>query len=286
MRDAYAATATDGYAPEYVRTTARCWEAVVQDAMAMGDRGVRDGRVAVEGPPPMPPTTVIVEPPVRVVYDCDNRYVFYNEAGYDLAVRYAGYGAGVLRVAHGGPFVWVAARFGPMQFWVGDTPIVYTSAMHRPCGGRRIVVGPVIYPWYGWRAGLGVYVGPRYVAPRYGPPLRYVVPRPNHPVMVVPPRRGRDDDWGARRPPGRPHGRAGRDGDGDVAQIQHLAGVAERDVAKLQGARIGFVFGRLGIVPEACSTWFLPRVVGVSRAGCRATCCDRRHGRRPCRPRG
>jgi enoyl-CoA hydratase/carnithine racemase len=31
-------------------------------------------------------------------------------------------------------------------------------------------------------------------------------------------------------------------------------------------ARIGFVFGRLGIVPEACSTWFLPRIVGLGRA--------------------
>jgi enoyl-CoA hydratase/carnithine racemase len=31
-------------------------------------------------------------------------------------------------------------------------------------------------------------------------------------------------------------------------------------------ARIGLVFGRLGIVPEACSTWFLPRIVGMSRA--------------------
>jgi len=31
-------------------------------------------------------------------------------------------------------------------------------------------------------------------------------------------------------------------------------------------ARIGFVFGKLGIVPEAASTWFLPRIVGVSRA--------------------
>ena len=30
-------------------------------------------------------------------------------------------------------------------------------------------------------------------------------------------------------------------------------------------ARIGFVFGRLGIVPEAASTWFLPRIVGISR---------------------
>jgi enoyl-CoA hydratase/carnithine racemase len=31
-------------------------------------------------------------------------------------------------------------------------------------------------------------------------------------------------------------------------------------------ARIGFVFGRLGIVPEAASTWFLPRVVGLQQA--------------------
>lgn len=31
-------------------------------------------------------------------------------------------------------------------------------------------------------------------------------------------------------------------------------------------ARIGFVFVRRGIVPEACSSWFLPRVVGISRA--------------------
>jgi enoyl-CoA hydratase/carnithine racemase len=31
-------------------------------------------------------------------------------------------------------------------------------------------------------------------------------------------------------------------------------------------ARIGFVFGRIGITPEACSTWFLPRLVGMSTA--------------------
>lgn len=31
-------------------------------------------------------------------------------------------------------------------------------------------------------------------------------------------------------------------------------------------ARIGFVFGRLGIVPEAASTWFLPRIVGIPQA--------------------
>jgi enoyl-CoA hydratase/carnithine racemase len=33
-----------------------------------------------------------------------------------------------------------------------------------------------------------------------------------------------------------------------------------------EDARMGFVFARRGIVPEACSSWFLPRVVGISRA--------------------
>lgn len=33
-----------------------------------------------------------------------------------------------------------------------------------------------------------------------------------------------------------------------------------------EDARFGFVFGKLGIVPEACSTWFLPRVVGLAKA--------------------
>ena len=31
-------------------------------------------------------------------------------------------------------------------------------------------------------------------------------------------------------------------------------------------ARIGFVFNKIGVVPEACSSWFLPRIVGVSQA--------------------
>ena len=31
-------------------------------------------------------------------------------------------------------------------------------------------------------------------------------------------------------------------------------------------ARMGFVFGKLGITPEACSTWFLPRLVGMPQA--------------------
>jgi enoyl-CoA hydratase/carnithine racemase len=31
-------------------------------------------------------------------------------------------------------------------------------------------------------------------------------------------------------------------------------------------ARFGFVFSKLGIVPEACSSWFLPKIVGISKA--------------------
>jgi enoyl-CoA hydratase/carnithine racemase len=33
-----------------------------------------------------------------------------------------------------------------------------------------------------------------------------------------------------------------------------------------ESARFGFVFARRGIVPEACSSWFLPRVVGIARS--------------------
>ncbi|MFT6810916.1 MAG: enoyl-CoA hydratase/carnithine racemase [Saprospiraceae bacterium] len=31
-------------------------------------------------------------------------------------------------------------------------------------------------------------------------------------------------------------------------------------------ARVGFVFNKIGITPEACSTWFLPKIVGISTA--------------------
>ncbi len=33
-----------------------------------------------------------------------------------------------------------------------------------------------------------------------------------------------------------------------------------------ENARFGFVFARRGVVPEAASSWFLPRIVGISRA--------------------
>src|SRR6202451_4050423 len=33
-----------------------------------------------------------------------------------------------------------------------------------------------------------------------------------------------------------------------------------------ESARFGFVFARRGIVPEACSSWFLPKIVGIAQA--------------------
>lgn len=33
-----------------------------------------------------------------------------------------------------------------------------------------------------------------------------------------------------------------------------------------ESARVGFVFNKIGITPEACSTWFLPRIVGMGTA--------------------
>jgi len=33
-----------------------------------------------------------------------------------------------------------------------------------------------------------------------------------------------------------------------------------------EDAKIGFVFTRRGVLPEACSSWFLPRIVGIAKA--------------------
>ena len=34
----------------------------------------------------------------------------------------------------------------------------------------------------------------------------------------------------------------------------------------VKGAKMGFVFSARGIIPEGCSSWFLPRLVGISKA--------------------
>jgi len=91
---------------------------------------------------------------------------------------------------------------------------------------------------------------------------------------------GEEDDGG---PPRRAHAR--RDGGGRIAL--RIFGLRKPVIAAINGpavgvgitmclpmdvriasrsAKFGFVFARRGIVPEAASSWFLPRIVGLSRA--------------------
>lgn len=190
--DAVAFVAADRSAPDYVRTTAQCWDGVIQGALAAGNiegTDVAGDAVAARQTVVISQPTVVVERPVRVVYDCGTRFIFYNDAVADLAIRYDGYGAGVLRVRRGGPFVWVAARFGPMRFWLGDQEVVYTSAVYRPCGASMVRY-PAVLPWRDWRPGLGVFIGARIVRPPVYVAPRVIVTRPARPSRPVIIRRG------------------------------------------------------------------------------------------------
>lgn len=143
-RAAINAAADDRISPEFVRSTARCWDGVLRDEFAHS--------AVVEDDAPTAMLTshaaAMLNGPVRVVYDCDGRFVFYNDAGYDLAVRYSGHGSGVLRVTRGGPFIWTTGRFGPVRFWMGDTEIFYEQVAYRPCysPGRRVIVSGYVVP--------------------------------------------------------------------------------------------------------------------------------------------
>lgn len=196
-RSAVMFAADDRSAPEYVRTTARCWENIIANELKQGTvvEEPENRAVVVNNP-----TTIVVERPIRIAYDCDNRFVIYNDLDYDLAVRYSGYGSGgTLRVTRGGPFVWVAGRFGPVRFWVGDTEVFYPTAVYRSCHsyGHRVVVAAPVHIWTGWHVGLGVWIRTpvvrtvRWIVPRYR--VHRPVIHVTRPVIVGPGRR--NDDW-------------------------------------------------------------------------------------------
>ena len=48
--------------------------------------------------------------------------------------------------------------------------------------------------------------------------------------------------------------------------MRRADGVTWKSSNRCHHDKLGFVFARRGIVPEACSSWFLPRLVGISRA--------------------
>jgi len=72
-----------------------------------------------------------------------------------------------------------------------------------------------------------------------------------------------------RRPADAPHLRVEEAGDRPPSTARR-SGLASRLTLPMDvriaatGSRMGFVFTKRGIVPEACSSWFLPRLVGIS----------------------
>ena len=68
--------------------------------------------------------------------------------------------------------------------------------------------------------------------------------------------------------PDRPQVPLGADGQPDLTSdaARDGGGRVTLRIFASEAARFGFVFVRRGIVPEACSSWFLPRIVGVSQA--------------------
>jgi enoyl-CoA hydratase/carnithine racemase len=94
-------------------------------------------------------------------------------------------------------------------------------------------------------------------------------------------------DWRDREPEGDTHSGTGVPRDGGGRFTLRLFDCTKPTIAAINGpavgvgitmtlamdvrlaaddAKMGFVFARRGIVPEACSSWFLPRVVGIAQA--------------------
>ncbi len=223
-RLAFARAASDPSAPDAVRNTARCWSDVVSghanaggtfNASASSDRDDdRDSRVEATptvinqtvintGPPPI----TVIEP-IEVRYECDGRFMVLNQSPALMSLRYEVVGAGwggVMQVGGRSSHVFVAARVGPLRFFVGSREVAYVRYTRRSC--------------YGWRNDYTVVVASR----MYYPPPIY---RNSRPVVVVRPRGGpvviggRDRDRDDRRDNGRDNGRDDRrDNDRDRGRV-------------------------------------------------------------------
>jgi hypothetical protein len=184
-RLALARAASDPTAPDAVRSTARCWsDAVIGRGNAGTSYGstvqtVSDDRenapttvvnqttVINNGPPPI----TVVEP-IEVRYECDGRFVILNQSPALMSLRYevegAGWG-GMLQVGGRASHVFVAARVGPLRFYVGSREVAYVRYTRRSC--------------FDWHDRYTVVVASR----MYYPPPVYLSQRP---AVVVRPRGG------------------------------------------------------------------------------------------------
>ena len=52
----------------------------------------------------------------------------------------------------------------------------------------------------------------------------------------------------------------------DETPPESITGEFDISATLIVSSKFGFVFNNRGIVPDACSSWFLPRIVGISKA--------------------
>ncbi len=204
-RLAFARAASDPTATDAVRGTARCWSDVVGgrvNAGALnsgGATGTDNDRVEAAptvinqtvintGPPPI----TVIEP-IEVRYECDGRFIVLNQSPALMSLRYEVVGAGwggMMQVGGRGSHVFVAARVGPLRFFLGDREVAYVRYERRSC--------------YGWHDGYTIVVASR----MYRPPV-YMTRRPTvvvrqRPVIAAAPPAPPAAPAAANPAPGRP----------------------------------------------------------------------------------
>ncbi len=130
-----------------------------------------------------------------------------------------------------------------LMLWFDNTVIGFL-----PKGFLDIAL--VVHYWEAWLATLAIIVWHLY-STVFSPGVY-----PMNPAWIT----GRMPEWSRARAPGASRGGAEGAGPGAAAPLAMDIRLAS------ETARFGFVFARRGIVPEACSSWFLPRLVGISTA--------------------
>ncbi len=115
-------------------------------------------------------TDLPLDVPVRLLYDCDDRYYLQNTGYADISVRY-GLAGGAFSYARVGPrrsSLILAPSFAGTRFWVGERELAFAPYPYRACGGYGYAYAP-LDPLFVFGYGFG-YRYPYYY-PRFGPPI-------------------------------------------------------------------------------------------------------------------
>ena len=131
-------------------------------------------------------------PPILKAKSKVRRFIVLNQSPALMSMRYEVVGAGwggIMQVGGRGSHVFVAARVGPLRFFVGDREVAYVRYERRSC--------------YGWHDGYTIVVASR----MYRPPV-YMTRRPTvvvrqRPVIAAAPPAPPEANPAPARP--RPH---------------------------------------------------------------------------------